>query len=76
MAKKKLYYTIEKEVDDNGGDEALSGNKTITVYDMVNNEPKKLTDIWCGNEENSKDKINEYLGDEDNGYDEFTLILL
>jgi hypothetical protein len=76
MAKKKLYYTVEKEIDDNGGDDTLTGNKTITVYEIVNNEPKKLTDIECGTEENSKDKINEYL--EDNGYgdDEFTLILL
>jgi hypothetical protein len=74
--KKKLYYTIEKEIDDNGGDETLTGNKTITVYDIVNNEPEHFAEIFCGNEENSKEKINEYL--EDNGYgdDEYTLILL
>jgi hypothetical protein len=73
--KKELYYTIEKEVDDNGGDETLTGNKTITVYEMVNNEPKRFTEIFCGNEENSKEKINEYLKDNDYN-DEYQLILL
>jgi uncharacterized protein YegJ (DUF2314 family) len=76
MSKKKLYYTVEKEIDDNGGDDTLTGNKTITVYEIVNNEPKKLTDIECGTEENSKDKINDYLSDNGYGDDEFTLILL
>lgn len=69
---KKLYYTIEKEVDDDN----LTGNKTITVYEIVNNEPKRFFTIDCENEENSKDKINEYLDDNGYGDDEITLILL
>lgn len=69
---KKLYYTIEKEVDDDN----LTGNKTISVYEIVNNEPKRFFTIDCENEENSKDKINEYLDDNGYGDDEITLILL
>ena len=77
MAKKKLYYTIEKEVDDCGGDETLTGNKTITVYDIVNNEPRKLKDIYCGTEEDSKVQIGDYLqGEGYSGEKEFTLVLL
>ena len=70
---KRLYYVIEKEIDSY---DTLTGNKTITVYDMVNNEPKTLTIIDCENEDNTKDKIKEYLKDNGYGDDEFTLILL
>jgi hypothetical protein len=76
--KKKLYFTIEKESHDNGlfGGECFTGNKTISVYEIRDNEPKAFATIECQNEDNSRDKINEYL--EDNGYmeGEFDLILL
>ena len=72
--KKKLYYTVEKEVDTTG--ESLTGNKNIIVYEMVNNEPKKFFDVDCSNDDKSESEIQDYL--EDNGYgdDEFELILL
>lgn len=76
MKTKKLYYTIEKEVYNCGDDEDLTGNKVIIVYDIVNNEPKKVTDLFCGNEENSKDIINKYLEHCYDISDEIELILL
>ena len=72
--KKNLYYTIEKEISDDG--ETLNGNKTITVYEIVNNEPNTLASINCSIEDNSWTEIQHYL--EDNGYNkaEFEFILL
>jgi hypothetical protein len=55
--KKKFYYVVEKELQGNDGFEETTGNKTITVYEMVNNEPKKFTDIDAANDENSVEKI-------------------
>jgi hypothetical protein len=70
MAKKKLYYIVEKEIEEN---EFVTGNKTISVYEIVNNEPNFLAEIECGNEDNSKEKIQEYF----DGYgDELTLMQL
>ena len=74
--KKKLYYVVEKELQGNDGFEETTGNKTITVYEMVNNEPKKLTDIDAANDENSQEKIQEYLDDNGYGDDEFEFIQL
>ncbi len=72
--KKKLYYTVEKEIDNTG--ESLTGNKTITVYEIVNNEPKKFFGVECRNEDNTKMEILVYL--DDNGYsdDDFELVIL
>jgi len=74
--KKKLYYVVEKELQGNDGFEETTGNKTITVYEMVNNEPKKFTDIDAANDENSQEKIQEYLDDNGYGDDEFEFIQL
>lgn len=74
--KKKLYYVVEKELQGNDGFEETTGNKTITVYEMVNNEPKKFTDIDAANDENSVEKIQEYLDDNGYGDDEFEFIQL
>lgn len=73
---KKLYFTVEKETEIGNEEETITGNKTITVYDIVNNEPKLFAAIDCGNEENSKDKIQEYLNDNGYGDDEYALKLL
>jgi hypothetical protein len=72
--KRKLYYTIEKEVDDTG--ESLTGNKLITVYEMVNNAPKKFASIDTVNDRNSKSEIQEYLNDNGFGDESFEFILL
>lgn len=74
--KKKLYYVVEKELQGNDGFEETTGHKTITVYEMINNEPKKFTDIDATNNENSKKAIQEYLDDNGCGDDEFEFIQL
>jgi|JFJP01.1.fsa_nt_gi hypothetical protein len=68
----KFYYTVEKEVED----ENLTGNKTITVYSIVDNEPVKLTDIESVIEDNSKEKIVDYFDENGFGDAEYELILL
>ena len=35
---KKLYYTVEKQLNQYGDVEETNGYKTITVYDVINNE--------------------------------------
>ncbi len=73
---KKLYYTVEKELQDIDGFEETTGNKTITCYYMINNEPKIFCEIETQNTENSEVEIQEYL--DNNGYEdeEFDFIIL
>lgn len=72
--KRKIYYTIEKEVDDTN--ESLTGNKLITVYKIVNNAPQKFFSIDTVNDRNSKTEIQDYLNDNGLGDEDFEFILL
>ena len=74
--KKKLYFTVEKELSDVDGIQETTGHKTVTVYEIENNEPKKFFDLDLTSEQNTKEEIGCYL--EDNGYgdEEFELIWL
>jgi hypothetical protein len=58
---KNLYYTIVKELDESDGDVFLSGNKNIIIYEIIDNVPKKIKDIFCGIEEESVNVINKHL---------------
>ena len=58
---KKLYYTVEFGIEDQ---EYLTGNKSIYVYEIANNEPKQILCFECGNDENSKDQILDNLDSE------------
>lgn len=71
--KKKLYYTVEKEIEDN---EFLTGLKTVTVYEIINNEPKEFFSLDLSLDDNSKKEIQDYLDDNGYGDDEFEFILL
>jgi hypothetical protein len=64
--KKHLWYVVDKEVRDFDGIEECTGNRTIWVYDMVDNKPVEFTTIECTNGDNSEEMIQEYL--DDNGY--------
>ena len=64
----QLYYTIEKFVDYINGVEELEGTKEITVYEMIDNQPKIFCQIDCRNEDNSENDIQEWL--DDNGYED------
>lgn len=72
--KKKIYYTIEKEVACDG--ETLTGNKDVTIYEILDNVPKVLFHLDLSIEENSKDAILEYLNENGFGDDEFDIVLL
>ena len=67
--KKKLYFTIEKELDSTG--ESITGNKLISVYEVVDNEVKNFCLIDAVIEDDTFAKIQEYLDDNGFGDDEF-----
>lgn len=72
--KKKLYYVVEKEISSDG--ESLNGIKTITVYEILDNVPKRLCDIEGSIEDKSIDLIQDYLDDNGMGDDEFEFVQL
>ena len=74
--KKKLYYTVDKELQDVGEVEETTGNKSVTVYEIENNIPKKFFDLDLVNEDSSEEAIQEYLDDNGFGDDEFEFIIL
>ena len=75
--KKRLYYTVEKELQSVGDIEETTGNKTVTVYKIVDNEPKNLQVLECSIEDNSKDEIENWIEVANLGQPkDFELILL
>ena len=75
--KKKLYYTIQKETINVGGDyQELTGLKSVTVYEMINNEPKQFFNLDLELHQNSEEEIQEWLDFNGYGDDEFEFILL
>lgn len=74
--KKIIYYTVEKETEILNEEEYITGNKTITVYEIINNKPENLFIVECGNDENSKEVIQNYLNDNGMGDDLFQLFIL
>ena len=65
---RKIYYTIDKSVSSDG--ETLDGNKTVTVYEIVDNIPKVFFTLDLVLEDNSLNEIKDYLND--NGYSDET----
>jgi len=79
MNKKKLYYTVTKElvsIGDNDGIEETTGNKTITTYSVVNGEIERQFEVEGSNDDNSMELIQMYLDDNGMGDDEFLMVLL
>jgi hypothetical protein len=79
----KLYYVVNKDLKGSGmldmfgmEVEETTGLKYITVYEMINNEPKEFFCIEIYNEENSEEAIQQYLNV--NGYSDklYEFILL
>ncbi len=74
--KKTFYYTVQKETESIGdGVEETTGYKNISVYDIVDNVPKKILDTDVENSVNSIEEIKDSL-DEDEFGDDFELVLL
>ena len=66
---KKLYYSVEKETEVGNEEEYITGNKTVCVYEIVNNEPKNILTFECGNEENTQLKIIDELEEKNHMFD-------
>ena len=70
--KRKLYYLTENYLDS----DILTGEKRITVYDIINNKPELFTEIECSYEDNSEDMIQDYLDDNGHSNEDIEVIQL
>ena len=74
---KKLYYTVAKETNDiGGGFQEVTGNKEVSVYEIVDNVPTLFFTLDLELSQNSEEEIQEYLNDNGHGDESFELILL
>jgi len=76
---KKLYYVIEKEVQDIDDVQECTGYKDVTVYQIIDNEPKRITTLTLENFTDSQEEIFDWLsgnGYGDNVSDEYELVRL
>ncbi len=71
--KKKIFYVVEKELQDVGGIEETTGHKTISLYTIENDDLKSIGVIDCPLEENSAEMIEDYLIDNGFGDEEVDL---
>ncbi len=62
---KKLYYTIELELESINEYLETTGNKTIMVYEMVDDEPKLRTRIDAHLADKSVDLIQDWVDTHD-----------
>jgi hypothetical protein len=72
--KRKIYFTVTKGVEDDG--ETLDGMKTVSVYEIIDNEPKLWFDVETPNEQPSDEAVAQYLNDNGFGDEAFDAILL
>ena len=64
---KKLFYVVEKTVKNIGFDQyELTGYKDITVYEIIDNQPKVFCEIEALNTSPTEAEIQIYL--DENGY--------
>jgi len=72
--KKKLYYVVEKETENVGGDfQEITGNKSVRVYEILAEEPTQFFSLDLSLNDNSEDEIQDWLDDNGYGDDEFEL---
>lgn len=71
--KKHLYYVVEKETLEFDGQEECTGNKTLWLYEMIDNHPNEIAAIDGTNDEGSEVLIYDYLDDNSNGDEKFIL---
>jgi len=74
--KKKLYYVVEKQLQELDGVEETTGWKEVTVYDIVDGVPEVFAKLDLENEESTEECIQDYLDDNGLGDDDFDLIQL
>jgi hypothetical protein len=71
--KKKIFYVVEKELQDVGGIEETTGHKVISLYTIEQDDLKSFGSIDCLLEENSVEMIEDYLIDNGFGDEEVDL---
>lgn len=71
---RKIYFTVDYETENINEVKELTGNKTVTVYSIENNEPKKFFDLDLTVSDNSIQSIKDYLND--NGYEDKTFEII
>ena len=54
---KKLFYVVEKELEDIDGVQETTGYKDIRLYDIVDNVPKLVDTISAENEYSTLDEL-------------------
>lgn len=62
----KLYYTVQKETQQDDSFEYCTGTKNIAVYEIVKDRPKLFFDVDVDNEDRCDESIDNWL--EDNGF--------
>lgn len=59
---KKFYYVVDIEVDDYGDDVLeCTGSKLVTIYEIIDNEPKQIELLGLDLEEDSEQVARDYL---------------
>ena len=59
---RKFYYVVDIEVDDYGDDVLeCTGSKLVTIYEIIDNEPKQLTLIGLSIDDDSEQEAQDYL---------------
>ena len=59
---RKFYYVVDIEVDDYGDDVLeCTGSKLVTIYEIIDNEPKQLELLGLSLEEDSEQVAQDYL---------------
>ena len=59
---RKFYYVVDIEVDDYGDDVLeCTGSKLVTIYEIIDNEPKQLTLLGLDLEEDCEQVAQDYL---------------
>ena len=74
---KKLYYVVEKELEDIDGIGTTNGFKSISLYSIEDNVPISMGVIdGVHNDTKTNDAIEDYLCDNGYGDETFELIQL
>ncbi len=71
---RKFYYVVDIAVEDYGDDVLeCTGSKLVTIYEIIDNEPKQLTLLALSLEDDSEQEVQDYLY---NKYETFEVIRL
>jgi hypothetical protein len=61
---RKFYYVVDIEVDDFGDDVLeCTGSKLVTIYEIIENEPKQIDLLGLDLEDDSEQVVQDYLID-------------